>query len=186
MRVISGKKKGLQLKAVPGQTTRPTTDKVKESIFNMIGPYFDGGRILDLYGGSGAISIEALSRGVEEAIIVDRDRKAIETIHTNLKLCRLEQQAQVFRTEAGRALKALQKQEKKFTLIFLDPPYQKQRLSEELAYIAEHQLLSRDGQAVVEHALTVSLSDSYGSLHKRREEKYGDTVIAIYSEEDEQ
>ncbi|MDG0961887.1 RsmD family RNA methyltransferase, partial [Bacillus paranthracis] len=78
MRVVSGKCKGHPLKAVPGNTTRPTTDKVKESIFNMIGPYFDGGVALDLFGGSGGLGIEAISRGIDKAIFVDRDNKAIK------------------------------------------------------------------------------------------------------------
>src|SRR5690554_4170395 len=99
MRVISGKQKSLHLKAVPGQSTRPTTDKVKESIFNMIDPYFDGGAMLDLYGGSGSIAIEALSRGMKEAVIIDHDKKAIETIYENLNKTKLEDKAQIYRTD---------------------------------------------------------------------------------------
>ncbi|MDQ0253840.1 16S rRNA (guanine(966)-N(2))-methyltransferase RsmD [Evansella vedderi] len=183
MRVISGKQKGLHIKAVPGQSTRPTTDKVKESIFNIVGPYFDGGTMLDLYGGSGSISIEALSRGMNKAIIVDRDRKAIETIYTNLKNCKLEGRAEVFRTESIRALKALQKKQSQFHFIFLDPPYQKHRLHDELAFIAEHNILAVDGMIVVEHASSVALNDTYGGLRKIREEQYGDTTITIYTHE---
>ncbi|ADU30872.1 16S rRNA (guanine(966)-N(2))-methyltransferase RsmD [Evansella cellulosilytica] len=181
MRVISGKFKGLHMKAVPGQSTRPTTDKVKESIFNMVGPYFDGGSMLDLYGGSGAIAIEALSRGIEKAVIIDRDRKAIETIYMNIKSCKIEDEVEVYRTEASRALNALRKKGSTFDLIFLDPPYLKQRLEEELLFIAEHRLLDKLGKIVVEHAATVELNESYSDLTKIREERYGDTIISIYS-----
>ncbi|MFA9557339.1 16S rRNA (guanine(966)-N(2))-methyltransferase RsmD [Evansella sp. AB-rgal1] len=181
MRVISGKQKGLHLKAVPGQSTRPTTDKVKESIFNMVGPYFDGGSMLDLYGGSGSISIESLSRGMEHAVIVDRDKKAIETIHGNLKICKLEDKAEVYRAESSRALKALHKKGSQFHFIFLDPPYLKQRLTDELQFIDEHEILHSSGKIVVEHVATLELGDTYGSLTKIREERYGDTVITIFS-----
>ncbi|MBJ3791977.1 16S rRNA (guanine(966)-N(2))-methyltransferase RsmD, partial [Bacillus sp. OA1] len=111
MRVVSGKCKGHPLKAVPGNTTRPTTDKVKESIFNMIGPYFDGGIALDLFGGSGGLGIEALSRGIDKVIFVDRDSKAIKVIHQNLESCRVQEQAEVYRNDAERAVKALIKRE---------------------------------------------------------------------------
>ena len=107
MRVVSGKCEGHPLKAVPGNTTRPTTDKVKESIFNMIGPYFDGGVALDLFGGSGGLGIEAISRGIDKAIFVDRDNKAIKVIHQNLESCRIQEQAEVYRNDAERAIKAL-------------------------------------------------------------------------------
>lgn len=98
-------KKGRSLKAVAGTSTRPTTDKVKESIFNMIGPYFDGGRGLDLFAGSGGLGIEALSRGFEHCIFVDRDFKAIQTVKSNLKTLELTKHAQVYRNDAERALR---------------------------------------------------------------------------------
>ena len=128
MRVVSGKCKGHPLKAVPGNTTRPTTDKVKESIFNMIYPYFDGGIALDLFGGSGGLGIEALSRGIDKAIFVDRDSKAIKVIHQNLESCRVQEQAEVYRNDAERAVKALIKREMSFDLILIDPPYKEQKL----------------------------------------------------------
>ncbi|MDG5788312.1 16S rRNA (guanine(966)-N(2))-methyltransferase RsmD [Evansella sp. AB-P1] len=180
MRVISGKRKGLHLKAVPGQSTRPTTDKVKESIFNMVGPYFNGGKMLDLYAGSGSISIEALSRGMEHAILVDRDRKAIETIHMNLKTCKFEDVTEVYRTESTRALKAVQKKDIQFDLIFLDPPYAKQRLDDEIAFIDTNSLLAPSGTIVVEHVVDVNLTNSYTNFEKIKEERYGDTVISIF------
>ncbi len=127
MRVVSGKCKGHPLKAVPGNTTRPTTDKVKESIFNMIGPYFDGGVALDLFGGSGGLGIEAISRGIDKAIFVDRDNKAIKVIHQNLESCRIQEQAEVYRNDAERAIKALIKREISFDLILIDPPYKDQK-----------------------------------------------------------
>lgn len=180
MRVVSGSRKGQPLKAVPGMTTRPTTDKVKEAIFNMVGPYFEGGIALDLFAGSGGIGIEALSRGMEKCIFIDRDKKAIQTIHTNLKACRFESYAEVYKTDADRALKALVKRKLSFDFIMLDPPYKKQQLERILTFIDEHNLLTVDGVIICEHSDDVVLPVSIGQLEQMKVETYGQTVITIY------
>ncbi|WP_078430644.1 16S rRNA (guanine(966)-N(2))-methyltransferase RsmD [Alkalihalobacterium alkalinitrilicum] len=180
MRVISGEKKGQPLKAVPGSTTRPTTDKVKESIFNIIGPYFYGGWVLDLYGGSGNLGIEALSRGVEKAIFVDQNRKAIDIIKENLSLCSFSDRAEVYRNDAKRALKALIKREISFTYIFLDPPYAEQKIEAEIGIINDFQLLENGGTIVAEHAASIELAKYIGSFSCKRREVYGDTAISFY------
>ncbi|MBZ8120407.1 16S rRNA (guanine(966)-N(2))-methyltransferase RsmD [Bacillus thuringiensis] len=185
MRVVSGKCKGHPLKAVPGNTTRPTTDKVKESIFNMIGPYFDGGIALDLFGGSGGLGIEALSRGIDKAIFVDRDSKAIKVIHQNLESCRIQEQAEVYRNDAERAVKALIKREMSFDLILIDPPYKEQKIVSLISVMDQHGLLHSDGLIMAEHGNDVVLPDSIGGLAKVRAENYGTTAISIYKYEGE-
>lgn len=180
MRVVSGKCKGHPLKAVPGQSTRPTTDKVKESIFNMIGPYFDGGIGLDLFGGSGGLGIEGLSRGLDKVIFVDKDQKAIATIRNNLETCRLTAQAEVYRNDAERAIKALIKREQSFDLIFLDPPYHNDKLKALISILDLNDLLKRDGAIVVEHAVENELPEQLGNLTRKRYEMYGITAISIY------
>ncbi|MGQ9007257.1 16S rRNA (guanine(966)-N(2))-methyltransferase RsmD [Bacillus stercoris] len=180
MRVISGSKKGRSLKAVPGTSTRPTTDKVKESIFNMIGPYFDGGRGLDLFAGSGGLGIEVLSRGFEHCIFVDRDFKAIQTVKSNLKTLELTKHAQVYRNDAERALHAAAKRETGFRGIFLDPPYKEQKLKALLTLIDEYQMLEEDGFIVAEHDREVELPETVGDLVMTRKETYGLTGVAIY------
>lgn len=180
MRVISGVCGGRPLKAVPGVSTRPTTDKVKESIFNMIGPFFKGGTGLDLYGGTGGLGIEALSRGFERMIFVDQNQKAIETIHNNLKVCNFETHAEVYRNDARRALKAILKRDLKFDAIFLDPPYKKQRLEAELTLISESELLADEGVIVTEHDAALSLNMTIDKLICFRKEQYGDTVVSLY------
>ncbi|WP_420854662.1 16S rRNA (guanine(966)-N(2))-methyltransferase RsmD [Salipaludibacillus agaradhaerens] len=180
MRVISGKQKGTSLKSVPGHSTRPTTDKVKEAIFNMVGPYFNGGMMLDLYAGSGAMGIEALSRGMSKAVFVDRDRKAIETIYSNLKTVRCLEEAEVFKNEAKRALNAIKKKERQFDLIFLDPPYAKQTLADELAFIDTHNILLQGGYIVAEHSSKVLLDNHYKTFRQTKEERYGDTSVTIF------
>src|SRR5699024_11846585 len=98
MRVIAGTHRGRLLKAVPGDTTRPTTDKIKEAVFHMLGPFFQGGTCIDLFAGRGALGIEALSRGIDHAIFIDKSPKAIHTINRNLKVLQLVVQLEIYRT----------------------------------------------------------------------------------------
>ncbi|WP_141431302.1 16S rRNA (guanine(966)-N(2))-methyltransferase RsmD [Bacillus sp. 03113] len=180
MRVVSGTYKGLSLKGVPGTSTRPTTDKVKEAIFNMIGPFFDGGIGLDLFAGSGGLGIEALSRGVSKVIFVDRDMKAIQTIRENIKVCNLEDQVEIYRNDADRAIKAIIKRKLVFDYIFLDPPYKKQQLQKLLNTINDEKLLQLEGVIVCEHSSDVELPEKVGKLTRIKQEKYGIISISIY------
>lgn len=180
MRVVSGKYKGRQLKAVPGMNTRPTTDKVKESIFNIIGPYFDGGIALDLFGGSGSLGIEALSRGIDQVIFVDKDGKAIQTIKQNIESFRLGNQVEIYRNDAMRALNALNKREIPFDLILLDPPYKRHQLEDLLHKISEFHLLAETGLIMSEHSKEVELPLEIGCFKRTRQEHYGLTVISVY------
>lgn len=181
MRVVSGKFKGKSLKAVPGKTTRPTTDKVKEAMFNIIGPYFSGGLCLDLFAGSGGLGIEALSRGVDKVIFVDRDGKAIQTIYDNIKACGVENQVEVFRNDANRALKAIIKRELAFDYIFLDPPYAKQQLESLLQSMDKHHVLRENGIIICEHSSDVDIPSQVGNLHIIKKETYGIITISIYT-----
>jgi len=180
MRVVSGKCKGMPLKAVPGNSTRPTTDKVKEAIFNMIGPYFEGGIGLDLFAGSGGLGIEALSRGLDKVIFVDRDKSAIQTIRENIHKCGLEQYAEIFRNEAERALKAVSKRGLQLDYIFLDPPYKKQQLEKIIEFIGENKLLHPNGMIICEHSSEVELLDQMTDFVKNKKEHYGSTTVSIY------
>jgi 16S rRNA (guanine966-N2)-methyltransferase len=182
LRVVSGVCKGRALKAVPGNTTRPTTDKVKEALFNMIGPYFEGGLGLDLFAGSGGLGLEALSRGLDKVIFVDRDAKAIQTIHENIQACKMEDKAEVYRNDAQRALKALIKREIRFDYIFLDPPYKKQQLISLMQKISEHKLVTNGGYIICEHSHDVELPDNVGDYSQYKHEKYGIIAITIYSQ----
>lgn len=123
MRVIAGKAKRLQLKSPSGYDTRPTTDKIKETLFNIINPYLADADFLDLFSGSGAIGIEALSRGAKYAAFVENDREALECIKSNLKFTKLDSQAEVYSMGAGEAIRALEMRGKVFDFVFMDPPY---------------------------------------------------------------
>jgi len=184
MRVISGAQKGLPLKAVPGSGTRPTTDKIKESIFNMIGPYFDGGLAVDLFAGSGGLGIESLSRGIDTCIFIEKDPRAIQIIHENINKCKLGNQAEVYKADATRAIKALEKREARVDLLFVDPPYQKVGYYELIEQFVLKNLLTDNAIILCEHEKGVDLPTNYGSFVLIRKEVYGSTIISIYRQEE--
>lgn len=180
MRVISGSRKGKSLKSVPGSQTRPTTDKVKEAIFNMIGPYFTGGIGLDLFAGSGGLGLEGLSRGLEKVIFVDRDLLAYQTVKANIKICGYEDQSEVYRNDSERALKAVMKRNISFDVIFLDPPYKKQKLIDLLQVMSQAKMLSENGSIVCEHSSDLELPKSVGDFTMIKTAKYGIIGLSIF------
>ncbi|MFD1038760.1 16S rRNA (guanine(966)-N(2))-methyltransferase RsmD [Virgibacillus byunsanensis] len=181
MRVIAGTYKGRQLKAVPGKSTRPTTDKVKEAVFQAIGPFFDGGACLDLFAGSGSLGIESISRGMEKAIFVDKHPKAIHTIHENLKALNLEQNAEVFRADANRAITAAAKRSLTFDLVLLDPPYGKVKYADFLNELVKLQLLNENAIIYCEHDMREVLPESDDDLIKLKNVNYGGTIgVTLY------
>lgn len=180
MRVISGSAKGRSLRAVPGMNTRPTTDKVKEAIFSMIGPYFDGGQVLDLFAGTGGLSIEALSRGMERAVLTDIEKKSIDTIKHNLEVTGLSEQAEIYRNDAVRALKVLKKRGSRFDLVFLDPPYRLKVIRELVEQLDQNDMLNPNAIIVMEHDAGDTYSDPIGRLAWVRRAEYGDTAVTIY------
>nr|WP_325176714.1 16S rRNA (guanine(966)-N(2))-methyltransferase RsmD [Paenibacillus alkalitolerans] len=180
MRVISGSAKGRPLKAVPGTGTRPTTDKVKEALFSMIGPYFDGGEALDLFAGSGGLGIEALSRGMDKAVFIDIDKKSVDTIRDNVQAAKVEERTEIFRSEAAKALRALAKRSKAFDLVFLDPPYRMKDIPDYLAYMEENGLVRDGATIVVEHEASFEYPEEICSFRLRRRAQYGDTAVSLY------
>lgn len=180
MRVISGTAKGRPLKAVPGIGTRPTTDKVKEAVFSMIGPYFDGGSALDLFAGTGGLGIEALSRGMDRAVFIDMEKKSVDVVRENLKAAGFADRAEVYRNDAERALKALAKRGASFDLVFLDPPYRLKHADGLMAAIDELRLLNEGATVLVEHDAEYRYPESFGLFECRRLAVYGETAVAIY------
>jgi len=181
MRVISGNRKGMPLKAVPGMNTRPTTDKVKEAIFNMIGPYFHGGMGLDLFAGSGGLGIEGLSRGLDKVIFIDQDGKAIQTIKSNLQTCHFLDQSEVYKNDALRAVQALSKRKMAFDIIWMDPPYKIKILDKLLTFIQEKELLKENGVIVCEHSSTDLIPEQIGRFRLIKHNIYGIIGISIFS-----
>lgn len=180
MRVISGSVRGRNLKAVPGMNTRPTTDKVKEAIFSMIGPYFQSGMVLDLFAGAGGLGIEAISRGIERGIFIDIERASVDIIKQNLQSTGLMEQAEVYRNSAEQALKVLHRRELKFDLIFVDPPYRMKKMDELLLVIEERNLLAAGAKVVLEHDARTLYAEQFGGFIRIRKADYGETTISIY------
>ncbi|MBH0229029.1 16S rRNA (guanine(966)-N(2))-methyltransferase RsmD [Halobacillus yeomjeoni] len=181
MRVVSGEFKGRQLKSVPTHQTRPTTDKVKEAVFHVIGPYFEGGRAFDLFAGSGGLGIEALSRGADSCVFVDQQPKAIRTIHENVRLLNIKDRVEVFRTDAYRAIKAAGKRGLTFDYIFLDPPYKKFSYQELVEALLEHQLVAEGGVVVCEHDASEEIPESVGRLNLIKTDHYGTNIgVSIF------
>lgn len=137
MKIVSGIYGGRPLKTLEGKTTRPTSDKVRGAIFNMIGPYFEGGRVLDLYAGSGGLSIEAVSRGMSSAVLVERDRKAQTIVAENIQMTKEVGKFQLLKMDAERALEQVSGE---FDLVFLDPPYAKEQIVADIEKMAKREL----------------------------------------------
>lgn len=180
MRVISGTAKGRALKAVPGLATRPTSDKVKEAVFSMIGPYFDGGAALDLFAGTGALGIEALSRGMARAVFVDRDGASVKTVKANLDTCGFADRAEVHRSDALRAMKRLGRRGIAFDCVFLDPPYRFPALDKLMLELAALELLRPRAVIVAEHGAARALPERIGPLRLFRRAEYGDTAVSLF------
>ncbi|HEK9073574.1 TPA: 16S rRNA (guanine(966)-N(2))-methyltransferase RsmD [Streptococcus equi subsp. zooepidemicus] len=177
MRIVSGEFGGRPLKTLEGKTTRPTSDKVRGAIFNMIGPYFKGGRVLDLFAGSGGLSIEAISRGMSEAVLVERDRKAQAIIQANIEMTKASQQFTLLKMDAERALDHLSGQ---FDVVFLDPPYAKEAIVANIEALAERGLLSDDVMIVCETDRSVALPEEIAWLRIWKEKQYGISKVTVY------
>lgn len=177
MRIVAGQYRGRSLKTLTGQTTRPTGDKVRAAIFSMIGPFFDGGRVLDLFAGSGSLAIEAVSRGMSSAILVERDRQAQAVIQANLTMTREIEKFQLLKMDAKRALKSLSGQ---FDLIFLDPPYAQEKIEVTIQILSDLSLLSEEALIICETDQSVVLPEIIGDLVCRKQKTYGISKITIY------
>jgi len=177
MRVITGKARGIQLKTPEGMLTRPTSDRVKEALFSIINFDLPGANVLDLFGGTGQLGIEALSRGAESAVFVDAREEACKLIRENLKRTRLEKQGQVIRCDYVEYLKKCREQ---YDIILLDPPYAEIFLENALKQITEIDILQSNGIIVAEHPLGKALPWEFDGYERSRDYKYGNTLLTLY------
>ena len=184
MRVIAGTARGHKLSAVPGNRTRPTADRVKEAVFNKIGPFFDGGVGLDLFAGTGGLGIEALSRGLDKVVFIDRDRAAWATIRKNLAATNLSEKAEVYCTDALKALHLFKRRHCQFDLIFLDPPYKKNTLRPVLEQVAHCSVLRSNGVIVVEHTEDETFPNQVADLDRNFTRQYGNVHISLFQHRD--
>lgn len=184
MRVISGKARGLKLNTPKNNDVRPTTDRVKESLFNMINPYIMESDILDLFAGTGSLGIECLSRGANKCVFVDNSKESISIIKSNIKKARVENESIVINSDFKSVIHSLSLKNERFDVIFMDPPYYKDMFNDALRGIDENNLLKEDGIIVVEHDTKDKFPDNILRLYKSREKKYGNTTLTFYKMEE--
>ena len=182
MRVISGRARGVKLKTIEGMGTRPTTDRIKESMFNLMQPYIRDQKVLDLYAGSGSLGIEALSRGADSAQFVESDRKCMQIILDNIEKTRIDADYRIHNTTVERAIMMLGQKEEKFGLIVMDPPYGKGLILPTLKLIHLRKILDVDGIIVIEHEKNDILEDEILSFRRIKCKHYGITTISMYEE----
>jgi 16S rRNA (guanine966-N2)-methyltransferase len=183
MRVIGGERKGRRLLVPKGQAVRPTAARVKESLFNILPHDFTGMRVLDLFAGTGNLSIEALSRGAQHAVLVDRSARSAAAIRENLRRLGLTARAEVWAAPVTRALKSLAKRGAIFDMIFLDPPYDQGMVEPSLNVLAQGTLLSDAGTVVAEHSRRDAVTRRYGPLVLHDQRRYGDTLLSFFKHE---
>jgi 16S rRNA (guanine966-N2)-methyltransferase len=178
VRIIAGERKGHTIFAPRGRETRPTSDRVRENVFNIVAPWVEGARVLDLYAGSGAMGLEALSRGAVAAVFVEADRDAVHMIERNLDKLRLTG-ATVIRTEAMTGLAQEATAGRKYDLVLVDPPYSMTDFDTLARYLP--QVLADDGLAVLESAARTE--PALAGLAVRTSRKYGSTRVTVFEHE---
>ncbi len=180
MRITSGKFKSRIIR-VP-KAIRPTLDNVRKSIFDILGANITGTKVLDLFAGSGALGLEALSRGADSCIFVDNSRSSVKAIKDNLEALGLSanEDIVIVAADAIRAISKFAKSGEKFDLIFLDPPYYKSLAKKSLFLLGSYDILTKSGVVIVEHSKHDEVPNSFGELELYRSVRYGDTQISFY------
>jgi len=181
LRIIAGKYKGLRLATPKGKRLRPTAERVREAIFNILGYDLSELSVLDLFAGTGAMGLEALSRGAISVVIVDQHPAAIRLIGRNLAACGNPENARVYKLDLRRGLKSLINKNYSFDLVFLDPPYGRGLTQRCLEQLGTGKLLNPAATVVSEHAIDENLTSTYGCLHRETMRVYGTTGVSFYS-----
>ena len=180
MRVVGGKFKGRGLFVPRGQNIRPTADMVREAVFNIIGPELDGIRVLDLFAGTGALGLEAMSRGAREAVFVDNHKNSLAALKQNIEILGLTGSCRVHKIDLDKSLGRLRKETEPFELIFIDPPYAGNLIEKILDRLSGSRLAAPGSLAVAEHDSKQDLTESRERWKLSRRRRYGQTMISFY------
>jgi len=180
MRVIGGNARGRRLKVPKGQSVRPTSGRVKEALFNILPRDLSGIKLLDLFAGTGNVSIEAISRGAAEAILIDSSVESGKVIRENLRRLRFTDRTRVWITPVFRALRLLARRGESFDMIFLDPPYECNWIEASLKMIAQGSLLRSSGTLIVEHSAREEVKSDYGALVMDDQRNYSGTLLSFF------
>ena len=184
VRVISGSARGLKLNTPGDDRVRPTTDRVKESMFNIVQDWVYDSQVLDLFAGSGALGIEALSRGASQAVFCDNSLDSIKIIKSNIEKARVVDRSQMVSGDFKRCLRDMEAKNQSFDMIFVDPPYYEGLFEEVLDTIRSCKILKKDGIVIVEHDAKKPIGQVEG-LEVYKEKKYGITMLTFYCLEDD-
>lgn len=184
VRVISGSARGLKLNTPGDDRVRPTTDRVKESMFNIVQDWVYDSQVLDLFAGSGALGIEALSRGASQAVFCDNSLDSIKIIKSNIEKARVADRSQIVSGDFKRCLRDMEAKNQSFDMIFVDPPYYKGLFEEVLDTIRSCKILKKGGIVIVEHDAKRPIGQVEG-LEVYKEKKYGITMLTFYCLEDD-
>ncbi len=182
MRIVAGTARGRAL-AGPKSTSkhiRPTADRVRETLFNVLGQWLEGESVLDLYAGTGALGLESVSRGAARAVLVDQDREALSLCRKNVEALGFSGQVEILGQPVGRAMEALGRRGERFGLVFADPPYAARVVEEVLEGVARHGLLASGGTVVVEHDRREAAPQSHAGFSQVDQRRFGDTLVTLF------
>lgn len=180
MKIVGGSARGRIIEAPPGRNTRPTSAVLREALFGILSETVPHARVLDLFCGSGAIALEAISRGAKQAVLIDMDAKAVRTAYKNCKMLRMDEQCRIYRNDFEKALRILQKKGEQFEFVYVDPPYQGGLYETALRGLFPA-LVAEGGIVVLEHAATDKMPDLPLLCQKGRTREYGTRAITFYT-----
>jgi len=180
VRIVAGTHRGRPLVGPKGRGLRPTADRIRESVFNLLGQFFEGGEVLDLYAGTGALAFEALSRGMSRAVLVDSGAESARLVAENARALGMDGRVELLRLPVARAVQRLAAEGRRFALVFADPPYADEVVTEVAQGVGEGGLLADGGTLVVEHGRREVAPDRVGGLQRMDSRRFGDTVVSLY------
>jgi|CXWL01.1.fsa_nt_gi 16S rRNA (guanine(966)-N(2))-methyltransferase RsmD len=181
MRIVAGRAKGRTLLAPKNaQRIRPTADRVRESIFNILGQRCDSARVLDLFAGTGALGLEAISRGASSAVLVDRDREALDLCRKNTEALGFGEVVEILPLPVERAISTLAKAQRAFELVFVDPPYADEVGVQILCAVSTHRLLAPGGRVCLEHSKHEELPETVEGLARVDQRRFGETLVSFF------
>jgi 16S rRNA (guanine(966)-N(2))-methyltransferase RsmD len=181
--VVAGSAKGHKLKTLSDNSTRPTSDRVKEALFSIIANYIPDADVIDLFAGTGSLGIEALSRGAKKAVFVDKSKDCYELIKGNLEHTKLTDKAVIIATGIQEAIPGIAKQMSKFDIILMDPPYRKNLVKETLTILSNNDIMNENCIIIAEHDKSDEVPSEVGRIKLIRTQKYKDTILSIYKRE---
>jgi 16S rRNA (guanine(966)-N(2))-methyltransferase RsmD len=186
MRISGGEHRGRRLQSPKGRRTRPTSELLRQALFNVLGPRIEGGAVLDLFAGTGAVGLEALSRGAASATFVENDRRAVESLRANLAALQLTSRSRVVVGDVYSSLARLEAAGERFDCIFLDPPYGQSDLALRcIEMLARGAVLGDNGALSVQAFHKTRLPDRVGTLRRIWRRRYGESSLTLYSQEAE-